>query len=258
MGAFTAAVKVTLGVVLTLALCFSIYNRYTADVDLEKHRNPPIAQMSLEQKASHMISYLNEDGRETALCTGTAIGRHLLLTASHCNDGARKDVSSAIKLDYSDHHYHILNMIDDDRDHQIYRIDGPAFVNIVPFIIATPMAGDSVHFYGFGEGVYPSSLRSGRVRANEDPSDINFQTKFFLYDLLAYHGDSGSAIYNQDNQIVGLVSYGIVWYGHEKTGSYAIGFTQKQIDSLFEPKKTPDAKPLSNPFKPFNPFAPVQ
>lgn len=235
---FLKACTATLGVVLTLAAIFLGYNLFTADVDLEHHSNPAVSQMTLQQRASHMISYLNEDGKETTLCTATAVGPHALLTASHCNDGARRDISDTIKIDYSDHHYNILAVNDDDRDHQLYLIDGPAFKNFVTIVQGVPVPSESVHFYGFGEGVYPSSLRRGRVRPYDDPSEVDAAAQFFTYDLSSYHGDSGSAIYNDKNEIVGLVSYGVVWYGSEKEGSYALDFdaTDLNVVAMFDPE----------------------
>jgi len=236
---FFKAVASTTGVIATLAAAFFVYQIVTSEPNLEKHINPPVASMTLEQKASHMISYLDDDGKETALCTGTAIGPHAILTAAHCNDGAHGDINTQIKIDYSDHHYKIIAVNNDDRDHEIYLLSGPAFKNIVTPIETAPVAGDTVHFYGFGEGVYPSSIRIGRVYVKEDPSDVDADVQFFIYDLPAYHGDSGSAVYNNKNEIVGLISYSLDWYGDSKEGSYALNFDAKDLEIAehFDPTK---------------------
>ena len=230
MGFFKAC-SATAGVLTTLVAAFLIYGQVTADVNLERHSNPSVAEMTIEQKSSHMISYLDEDGKETTLCTATAIGPHALLTASHCNDGARHNPSTSIKIDYSAHHYEILAVTSDDRDHDIYLIDGPALKYTVTLNQAVPVTGEKSHFYGFGEGVYPSSFRTGHVRIADDPSDVDASVQFFTYDMPAYHGDSGSAIYNSKNEVIGIVSYGLSWYGSEKTGSYALDFSPSVIET---------------------------
>lgn len=224
---FFKAAKATLGVLVILAASVLGYNKITADPDLENR--PAITQITLEQRASHMVSYLDEDGKETTLCTATAIGPHALLTASHCNDGIRRKASTEIKLDYSAHHYTIFAIASDDRDHDIYLIDGPPLLAYISLKVGVAKYGESIRFYGFGEGVYPSTERDGWVRADDDPSDVDHGVQFSLFEIASYHGDSGSAVYNEQGQVVGIVSYGIVWYGSEKMGSYALAFSDEKI-----------------------------
>jgi len=242
MGVFKKAFSATFAVIaaaaLSLTLCYTIISKVVSGPDLENRPTVSVTGMSREQRASHMISYLDEDGKEKALCTATAIGPHALLTASHCNDGIRSKASTAIKIDYSAHHYSILAVTSDDRDHDIYLIDGPAFRYTVPLVQGVPKPDDSVRFYGFGEGVYPSTERDGKIFADEDPSDVDHAVQFFLFKIPVYHGDSGSAIYNQQGQVIGVVSYLVVWYGSEKMGAYALNFSPDRIETAqkFDPR----------------------
>jgi hypothetical protein len=237
MSAFWKACQATAGVVITLMAMYIGYGLLPDVNDLQRHTNKPVAEMTLQQRASHMIRYLDDKGAGRGLCTGTAIGPHAILTAEHCNDGTGSDKSTQIEIDYSTHKYRIMHSIVDDRDHEIYLIDGPPLKNIVAVNLGDLHTGQHIQYYGFGQGVYPSTLRQGRVRATDDPSDVDATAKLYLFDFPAIHGDSGSAIYDDSGNIVGLVSYVLPWYGRKVMGAFALNFDSAQfcVASFYDP-----------------------
>lgn len=168
---------------------------------------------SLQQKSSHMITFLNEEGEDASTCSATAIGPHAILTAEHCNNGLIQH--SALTLDLSTHHTNILGSAKDDRDHVIYLLDGPAFENFLrpdELLNVAPAEGsESVRIYGDGLGRYPPRLVKGHVDAKANAaelSDVDHAQGTLWLKLAVLPGDSGSAVYNSAGQVVGLVTYG--------------------------------------------------
>lgn len=229
----TAAVVIT-----TIVLLVAAYNLFDYWPTASRSINVPVSQMTPQQLASHMLIYLDRNGAETGVCTGTAIGPHAVLTASHCNNGAYARPSFSIKLDYSDVVFNIRSTSTDGRDHEIYLLTGPALKNTVPYIPASfTLVGEHITYYGFGEAVYPSTVRQGHLRPNDDPSDVDAASEFYTFDFPAIHGDSGSAIYDDQDRIVGLVTYVLPWYGHECMGAFALNFAPEKIHTAqtFDP-----------------------
>lgn len=120
------------------------------------HGNPAYVQV----RASHMLSFLDDDGEQTVWCSSTVIAEHALLTAAHCNDGT--DEAKTINIDRSTRVYNLLASASDGRDHIIILVDGPAFVDIVPYVIREPKIDEPVFVEGFGNEIYPSEEKEGR------------------------------------------------------------------------------------------------
>ncbi len=199
---------------------------------------PPDAP--IQQKATHMITFLDYRGERDGLCTGTAIGPHAILTATHCDDDRSSNV---INLDLSTHKYHIQKFLTDDRDHDIYLIDGSPLRNIVTYAVRTAVRTERVFLYGHGEGTYPSRRLDGLAQDYfYDPSDVDEDQGEVQFTLHVIPGDSGSAVFGMDGKIVGITTYS---YSYKKSTSvdFAPSFTPRQIAEAltYEPsdKKLP-------------------
>lgn len=184
--------------------------------------NPPI-----EQKATHMVTFY-QGTRPVGLCTATAIGPHALLTASHCN---KDEKLTDIKLDIALNDFHIQKTLTDDRDHDIYLIDGPPFQNTVDYKVRAAKPGEHVHLYGNGEGDYPSHRQDGKRVRFDDPSEVDLREGVVRFDMKVIPGDSGSAVLADDGSIVAVTTY--LWTDdktkEKSTVDFQPGFTDDQI-----------------------------
>lgn len=131
---------------------------------------------------------------ETGLsqCGATAVGPHTVLTASHCLADVR-----VITLDGLP--YDVVSVTHDGADHALIRVEGtfkrwakrgdPAKV------------GDAVYFRGSPRGFTPL-YRWGQVSGHYTEAG----DRFTLYDMQVAPGDSGSGVFNDDGELVGVVS----------------------------------------------------
>lgn len=188
-----------------------------------------------ERKATHMLTYLDKDGKPAFACTGTAVGPHALLTALHCDEGEY----DALRLDLSRHVYHIVGAITDGRDAIIYHLDGPEFKNYVIIKQREAKLGESVISYGNGGRDYPQHTYKGQVIADSnggDTSEVDIADGMHVFSLPVIPGDSGSAIYALDGSLVAIVTYS-QGTDTEDTGEavgFALNFTKEQLDKIKE------------------------
>ncbi len=193
------------------------------------------------QRATHMVSFM--DGEEKkGLCTATAIGPHALMTASHCN---KDEKLTTIHLDVVLNGFHIQKTLTDDRDHDIYLIDGPALQNTLPYKVRAAKPGEHVHLYGNGGGEYPARREDGVRLAFDDPSEIDNSEGIVEFSLKVIPGDSGSAVVsNEDGSIVALTTY--LWTDNKTkvttTVDFLPGFTDAQITEATTFVPDPDWK----------------
>jgi len=188
---------------------------------------PPKSQ---QRKATHVV--IMKHGEETGVCTASAIGRHALLTADHCDMG-----TDNLRVDYT-FNIHVLGRIKDGKDHIIYLVDGPEFEDTMgslynPATYDMSREGDGAFFFGDGGGMFPPQLRKG-YRMDHIGFDKDEAPKgmiagdLFLLDIAAINGDSGSAVYSEETgRLIGVITYALF---ERFVGTYAMHFTQAQID----------------------------
>lgn len=214
----------------SLALCLALALGVAAIGDRQPP-TPPKVQHSIERLYSHRIAYLKDHERE-GYCTGTAVGPHALMTALHCDRGQIDTIS----LDLSVSEYHILGYASDGRDHIIYLLDGPAFTKFVKVRPAKKISnGDHVFFYGDPQGGYPSLRRDGTVVSDVldgDWSEIDLAAGTHSFSFESIPGDSGSAIYNDAGEIVGLVTYSRQYYDLKYATGFELNFPQETLDAV--------------------------
>jgi hypothetical protein len=195
------------------------------------HKRPtPSSLVTKEQRASHGISFKDQGAEEVGECTGTAVGPHAILTASHCILSAK---TSLLSIDYAPEIHELLDVSTDGRDHVILLLDGAPFTTYERVDASDSLLiGDTVTLYGIGGSNYPPVPKFGKVVDCEDPSDVDADAKEFCFTIPTIPGDSGAAIYNTKGQIVGIVTYGLDYGDGSPTGGigFALGFTHKQYD----------------------------
>ncbi len=202
------------------------------------HGHKPLpTTMSVEQKASHYLFMQGSYGSGIGVCTGTAIGPHAILTAAHCD---KENEVKQVQIDLATETHEVMSTVADGRDHIIMLVDGTPFTNIETVVYGTAALGEPVVFYGVGGAVYPPVAKHGVVSDCQDPSDVDAAAGQWCMTASAIPGDSGSAVYNAQGQVVGIVTYLDLDTLPTGTIGYALCFTEKQLAdaAVFDGKKT--------------------
>lgn len=177
--------------------------------------------LPIEYKTSHYIEQYSVFGSE-GHCAATTVGKHVLMTASHCEapvEGIVVDGNEA-KIDH---------IVRDGLDHSLLYLTGIEFKDIATIDVGNVgMIGEEISVVG-----QPSDFlylfRRGTVAGYE-----NGRVPLLFYDFNGFFGDSGAAIFNKDHKIIGIIS--ILRERHQDTyqikvlGGYPIMFTQAQVD----------------------------
>lgn len=150
-------------------------------------------------------------------CSGTIVGPHEILSATHCF--AKTHFRSVDGIPAK-----LLRHVDDGSDHTVIWVDqhylrhaslGPA-----------PKATDRVHIFG-NPGPFKDLYRDGAVYGTIVVDD----KVAMLYGINGWFGDSGSGIFDTDGRLVGVVSFvwcmsdGASW---QAMGSFPLNFTARQ------------------------------
>lgn len=191
-----------------------------------------------QQRASHFLYLQGRYDEGLGVCTGTAIGPHAILTAAHCD---KKNEVKSVLVDFSPEEHSVLGTVYDGRDHAIILVGGTPFTNIESVVIAEAKISEAVTIYGVGGSTYPPLAKFGSITDCQDPSDLDAAAGQFCASIHSIPGDSGSAIYNSDGYIVGIVTYLDQYVEPTGTVGYALNFTAKQLAdaATFDGKATP-------------------
>lgn len=156
------------------------------------------------------------------VCSGTVVGPHAILTATHCfEEPAKLQVDGSPVV--------IVSRVDDGNDHSILYVNKT--FGYWAHIGKTPAQGASVYMWGNADGMF-LWYRRGYVVGTMD-EDGNTLT---AYDLNGFFGDSGSALFGEDGSIVGVVSK-LFYDEHEGVAfrmmaSYPFNFTPQELAAV--------------------------
>ena len=198
-------------------------------------------EKSPQRKDAHMIVFVihekdefGQDYTGKALCSASALGKHALLTAGHCDKG-----ETELTVDNELSPRPIFSRINDGEDHVIFLVGGSAFKDTMakfysPDTYAPDKVGDEVFLWGDGAGLYPPQFRQGRsmgtivIPDKELPGMLVSDPNLLMFDISIVGGDSGSAIYDKHTgKLVTLVTYGVA---DKYCGAYVMHFTQAQVE----------------------------
>jgi S1-C subfamily serine protease len=126
-------------------------------------------------------------------CSATIIGPHAILTAEHC-------LSATTHLAINNHPVEVVKVLLDGKDHAIVivRVTFKQWADIGP----APRYGQPIFDLG-NPGDLRDVYRHGYVAG---PQVVDGQT-FILLDFEGWYGDSGSGIFNEYGQLIGVVSF---------------------------------------------------
>ncbi len=200
---------------LALLLAFPSFMTNSLEASVSPMEKAKLAHVTLSTKSGKIF------------CGGFAVDTNVVATATHCVvaalmhgediyfNGKSCDTDTIIEMDYRDH---LLVSTCQSYSHT---------AKLAPL----PKVGEHVFVWGHPDG-WPLMYREGAVAGaypqeeawNETPAGAI--TTF--YDFNLWHGDSGSAIYNEDGEVVGMVSN--TWNSEEPgfylVGSYSFNFSQ--------------------------------
>lgn len=169
------------------------------------HQTPDQVYEGLERPSDKIFSYKKRDyaGKKPAVfdsvlrislpgngvCSGTVVGVKTILTATHCIENTQKIILNEVSYD-------IEKILSDSRDHTFVVLKNSNFKNIAK-LGSYPKTGDNVYYFG-NVGGKVLLLRKGYIAARHD-------WKFYI-DAEVYYGDSGSGVFNEDGEVVGVVT----------------------------------------------------
>lgn len=186
-----------------------------------------ISRSTLERVHPTTLS-LSINGHEG--CSATAIGPHAILTAEHC-------ITDLKTFKINGKPVQILRIDRDGDDHVILVVD-QRFSVWAHFRRHMADVGDGVFIFG-NPGFLRDILREGIVVGYTVFPKVANGLKLVdrdvtVYDFNGFNGDSGSAIFNTDGEIIAVVSFGLVQKDGDTNfklvGSLPLLFTWAVID----------------------------
>ena len=150
-------------------------------------------------------------------CSGTAVARNVILTASHCFPEAQPKTLLA-----NGELCEIRRIIKDTTDHALVTVGGCKF-KVTAKVGKPAKVGDRV-FTWSSPYVFRGLLIFGTV-AGMAPGEL-IKAPTTLYDLNLWQGSSGGGIFNERGELVAVVSIGTRPY--RLMGSFPMGFTARQ------------------------------
>lgn len=127
------------------------------------------------------------------VCSGTPVSRNTILTAAHCvDDKPRSMTVDGVPTG-------IREIIDDGNDHALV-VTYSGFTKRASFG-PHPTVGDHLHIFG-NPAAIEDSYREGTYSAPLTAEG----TRWYTIDMNVWHGDSGAAVWNEDGQIVLMIT----------------------------------------------------
>jgi V8-like Glu-specific endopeptidase len=174
---------------------------------------------------------------ENATCSGTVVAQNTILSAAHCfKDDEAKELAEMFGLKYVEppppatmlvdgYKVYILALVYDDADHVMVKTD--ISYKHYAKLGRQPAVGAKIHYWGNAAGLN-NVYREGYV--------TGYPHGELTMDVNGFFGDSGSGIFNEAGELVGVISYitphayeGIVF---RLMGGYPIEFTPLQYDMM--------------------------
>jgi hypothetical protein len=176
----------------------------------------------------------------TALCSGTAVGRHVILTAAHCIVDSTEAEMPRFDAQCTTHPHTPVVSINNGRLFQIISACGDGADHVLLWVDAElpqPLPLDQANYFTNGQEVLAAGHPGGRnlpqlvagsfISAMIDRGDHNLQfSPQLAWDLPGRTGCSGAAIVNWRGNIVGVIS---MMDPNNIAYSLPLSFTKEQL-----------------------------
>jgi len=158
-------------------------------------------------------------------CSATAVGRHVLLTASHCE-------APSDRVIVDDTPAKVVKIVRDRTDHTFLYLEGIEFKDIAEIDTREPDPGEDIMFCG-NPGRWDFLYRRGIVAG---VGEWRMYPVFWL-DVNGFYGDSGAGVFDVKGKLIGVVS--IIQadvdpqrpgYDVKFMGMFRFTFTKEQIE----------------------------
>jgi Trypsin-like peptidase domain len=130
------------------------------------------------------------------ICSATAVSEHTILTATHCVIDAHDTIWII-----DGHIYSAATMIHDGNDHTLVRFLDEWFPTHVYIRVGRLYQTEEVFFFG-----NPSSYQLYDQYRRGYVSGFDPLYKYWVFDMPVIPGDSGSSIFNNRGELVGVVT----------------------------------------------------
>ena len=148
---------------------------------------------------------------EAGACSGTAVGPNVLLTATHCLAYPLVAINGVPVV--------VVAQVDDNEDHSLVTVD-ITFKQWATIAPNGPRVGQGIFIWG-NPGSFRNLLRFGTVSG--------WQTGVLLLDIHGWPGDSGAGVFNDEGELVGVISI-IAGEGlFYQMGMFRMAFTAEQL-----------------------------
>jgi hypothetical protein len=155
------------------------------------------------------------DGEMEGTCSATAVGPHVILTATHCEKDHYSDQEiNGLMVDKTA--VKMVKRVRDGRDHTLLFLSGITFTEYATIVQYKLGIGDEVSYYG-NPARLRDLFRKGYVSHVETEKDGNV---LYLLDINGFFGDSGAGIFDQDGRLVLVISGGVA----DGDGAFTVKF----------------------------------
>jgi S1-C subfamily serine protease len=177
----------------------------------ENITNSDIILISLEDK-SVLIEYnVTVSDGERPVCGGTVVksteNETLVLTAAHCIFDRDKKPMEYGYVDFNDDDKYRVEVIDFNRKQDLALLKVTDSINIKEEALlapTAPVASDKIWVLGFGAGV-DDIMSDGIISKADVQSKWTPKTHCSIIDASAYYGNSGGGVFNEYDELVGVL-----------------------------------------------------
>ena len=158
-------------------------------------------------------------------CSGTAVGRFTVLSASHCFDKDTREIQANGRA------CKVWKIVNDGNDHALLTVscEFKAWATLTRAAKAgrEPRVGSAIFVWG-NPYLFSDVLRFGNV-AGHQANAMPGMGRALLHNFNGWAGDSGAAIFNSRGNIVAVVSIGSQPY--RLMGSFPLAFSTAQLQA---------------------------